>query len=75
MELVDWLLVKDDDSRLTGDIGGVGLLHSEWDREPGVKAEGGRYEFRHDMYCCHACYQTMSLSDSSVPLSDPVEQG
>lgn len=28
--------MKDDVSRLTGDIGGVGLLHSECDREPGV---------------------------------------
>lgn len=33
-ELCDWLLAKDDVSRLTGDIGGVGLLHSEWEREP-----------------------------------------
>lgn len=34
MELCDWLLVKDDVSRLTGDIGGVGLLHSECESEP-----------------------------------------
>lgn len=39
MELCDWLLVKDDVSRLTGDIGGVGLLHSEWEREPRVARE------------------------------------
>lgn len=39
MELCDWLLVKDDVSRLTGDIGGVGLLHSECEREPGVARE------------------------------------
>ena len=39
MELCDWLLVKDDVSRLTGDIGGVGLLHSECEREPGGGAE------------------------------------
>lgn len=45
MELCDWLLVKDDVSRLMGDIGGVGLLHSECEREPGV-AEEKRYEFR-----------------------------
>lgn len=38
MELCDWLLVKDEVSRLTGDMGGVGLLHSEWDREPGATA-------------------------------------
>lgn len=36
MELCDWLLVKDDVSRLTGDIGGVGLLPSECVSEPGV---------------------------------------
>lgn len=35
MELCDWLLVKDDVSRLMGDIGGVGLLHSECDCDPG----------------------------------------
>lgn len=29
MEPCDWLLAKDDVSRLTGDTGGVGLLHSE----------------------------------------------
>ena len=39
MELCDWLLMKDDVSRLTGDIGGVGLLHSECEREPGVAEE------------------------------------
>lgn len=37
MELCDWLLVKDDVSRLTGDmLGGVGLLPSECVSEPGV---------------------------------------
>lgn len=41
MELCDWLLVKDDVSRLTGDIGGVGLLHSEWERDPGVAKKKG----------------------------------
>ena len=38
MEPCDWLLAKDDVSRLWGDSGGVikqGLLHSEWEREPG----------------------------------------
>lgn len=35
MELCDWLLVKDDVSRLMGDIGGVGLLHSECESDPG----------------------------------------
>lgn len=34
-EPCDWLLVNDDVSRLTGDTGGVGLLHSECEREPG----------------------------------------
>lgn len=38
-ELSDWLLEKDDMSRLTGDIGGVGLLHSERERDPGVAEE------------------------------------
>lgn len=41
MELCDWLLVKDDVSRLTGDIGGVGLLHSECEREPGGAKKKG----------------------------------
>lgn len=35
MELCDWLLVQDDVSRLMGDIGGVGLLHSECESDPG----------------------------------------
>lgn len=39
MELCDWLLAKDEVSRLTGDMGGVGLLHSEWEREPGDAME------------------------------------
>jgi len=39
MEHCDWLLEKDDVSRLTGDIGGVGLLHSECEREPGMAEE------------------------------------
>lgn len=34
-ELCDWLLEKDDVSRLTGDMGGVGLLHSECERDAG----------------------------------------
>lgn len=34
--------MKDDVSRLTGDIGGVGLLHSECEREPGVAEEKGK---------------------------------
>lgn len=38
-ELCDWLLVKDNVSRLTRGIGGVGLLHSECEREPGVTKE------------------------------------
>lgn len=44
MELCDWLLVKDDVSRLMGDIGGVGLLHSECERDPDVAKR--RYKFR-----------------------------
>lgn len=36
MELCDWLLVEDDVSRLTGDIGGVGLLLPECDSKPGM---------------------------------------
>lgn len=42
MEPCDWLLANEEVSRLSGDCGGVmrlGLLHSEWDREPGT--EGG----------------------------------
>lgn len=39
VELCDWLLEKDDVSKLTGDIGGVRLLHSECEREPGVTVE------------------------------------
>lgn len=38
MEPCDWLLANEEVSRLSGDCGGVmrlGLLHSEWDREPG----------------------------------------
>lgn len=41
MEPCDWLLVKDDVSRLMGDIGGVGLLHSECERDPGEEEEEG----------------------------------
>lgn len=40
MEPCDWLLANEEVSRLSGDCGGVmrlGLLHSEWDREPGTK--------------------------------------
>ena len=33
-EPCDGLLAKEAASRVTGDVGGVGLLHSEWDREP-----------------------------------------
>ena len=39
MEPCDWLLAKEEVSRLRGDWGGVmrlGLLHSEWEREPGM---------------------------------------
>lgn len=53
MELCDWLLVKDDVSRLTGDIGGVRLLHSECEREPEVAEEKGM-----NSDCCEC-----SLSD------------
>lgn len=38
MEPCDWLLANEDVSRLSGDCGGVmrlGLLHSEWESEPG----------------------------------------
>lgn len=44
MEPCDWLLAKEEVSRLRGDWGGVmrlGLLHSEWEREPGTN-DGGR---------------------------------
>lgn len=40
MEPCDWLLANEEVSRLSGDCGGVvrlGLLHSEWDKEPGRK--------------------------------------
>lgn len=33
--------MKDDVSRTTGDIGGVGLLHSECEREPGREKKKG----------------------------------
>lgn len=46
MEPCDWLLANEEVSRLSGDCGGVirlGLLHSEWEREPGFgeKNKGG----------------------------------
>lgn len=47
MEPCDWLLANEEVSRLSGDCGGVmrlGLLHSEWEREPGFdlgKRTGG----------------------------------
>lgn len=71
MELCDWLLVKDDVSRLTGDIGGVGLLHSECEREPGEAEEKG---MKSDWLFAlnNARYQTIN---SSLPLSDPAERG
>lgn len=40
MEPCDWLLANEEVSRLRGDCGGVirlGLLHSEWEREPARK--------------------------------------
>ena len=40
MEPCDWLLAKEEVSRLSGDCGGVmrlGLLHSECEREPGIE--------------------------------------
>lgn len=40
MEPWDWLLAKEEVSRLSGDCGGVmrlGLLHSECEREPGFR--------------------------------------
>lgn len=43
IELCDWLLAKEEVSRFRGDWGGVmrlGLLHSEWDREPGGEGPG-----------------------------------
>lgn len=43
MEPCDWLLVKEDVSRLMGDIGGVGLLHSECERDPGEAEDGLRF--------------------------------
>lgn len=54
MELCDWLLVKDDVSRLMGDIGGVGLLHSECERDPGVAEEKAI-----NLGALLACYQVM----------------
>jgi len=41
MELCDWL-AKDEVSKLMGDVGGVGLLHSECERDPGVEEEKGK---------------------------------
>ena len=44
MEPCDWLLANEEVSRLRGDCGGVmrlGLLHSEWEREPGFRGRGG----------------------------------
>lgn len=68
MELCDWLLVKDDVSRLTGDIGGVGLLHSECEREPVVAEETG---INSDLLFTAVTIRWCS----TVPLSDPVERG
>lgn len=44
--------MKDDVSRLTGDIGGVGLLHSECEREPGVAEEKGKKKEKKNQACC-----------------------
>lgn len=46
MEPWDWLLANEEVSKLRGDCGGVmrlGLLHSEWEREPAMK---GRIKLR-----------------------------
>lgn len=74
MELCDWLLVKDDVSRLTGDIGGVGLLHSECEREPGGAEVKG---MNSDSLRTAVTLVTRwcNCRNSTVPLSDPVERG
>lgn len=56
MELCDWLLVKDDVSRLTGDIGGVGLLPSECVSEPGETEDIKKIEVTFGTSRC--CSQT-----------------
>lgn len=46
MEPWDWLLANEEVSKLRGDCGGVmrlGLLHSEWEREPAMR---GRIQLR-----------------------------
>lgn len=74
MELCDWLLVKDDVSKLTGDIGGVGLLHSECEREPGESAEKGASSAS---MCTSAALVIggCTLQSPVVPLCDPVARG
>lgn len=57
MEPCDWLLANEEVSRLSGDCGGVmrlGLLHSEWDREPGTE---GRMRLQEKMEGCSASFQ------------------
>lgn len=69
MELCDWLLVKDDVSRLTGDIGGVGLLHSECEREPGVAEEKGKKKkkkIRLAAYCCNLLSHSVAIKCNST---------
>lgn len=66
VELCDWLLEKDDVSKLTGDVGGVRLLHSECEREPGVTGETSACV----IYSNSVRRQVMS----SRPLSDPAER-
>lgn len=71
MEPCDWLLVKDDVSRLTGDTGGVGLLHSECEREPGAVEKKG---VNSDLLLQYL-FSDNELPKPIIPLSDPAERG
>lgn len=56
MEPCDWLLANEEVSRLSGDCGGVirlGLLHSEWEREPGFGEKNGVAELTASSSDCH----------------------
>lgn len=74
MELCDWLLAKDVVSRLTGDIGGVRLLHSECEREPG-EAEEKSMNSDSQHTAVLLLIRQCKLPNSSAPLSDPAERG
>lgn len=62
--------MKDDVSRLTGDIGGVGLLHSECEREPGVAEEKGKKKekkkIRLAAYCCDSLSDNVAVKCNST---------